>query len=285
MYAQLGDIIFEGLKGLTGMRGKFAQKIAQHELIDSKPKLQKTGDALDELAIDMTFHRKFCNPESEIAKLKRAITRGAVLPLITGTGELVGNFTVASMDVDTKHTGPTGLVVMAVVSANLIEAAQTDPLGAALSSAKSVAFANGSNSPLVMAQIKPFKGPGLEAAAALKKADSFQESGARSLSQAKVNTPVQTGELRKAKDAFKKVNESIDSFQEALTKIRGTVNNLTGINAAAASIKTYAQNTLTAIENNDIDGAIAASNDTRQGVLTLNGESAQLIVQTASRRI
>lgn len=284
MYAQLGDIVFEGLKGLTGYRGKFTQTIAQHALIDGKPKLQKTGDALDELTLDMTFHRKFCNPESEISKLKGHVIDGSILPLITGTGELIGSFTIASMDVGVTHTGPTGLIVMSSVTVNLLEASDTDALGSAISAAKGSAFAVDSNSPVRSLSLKPI-GPGLVTVSALRSADAFQVSGEKALQQAKVNTPIQVSELRKASDAFKKVNDSMNAFQDAVTKIRGTVNNLATIQASAEAVKTYSQNTLNAIAANDIDGALSGNNDVRQGILTLTGASSQIIVQTASRRI
>lgn len=284
MYAQLGDIIFEGLKGFTGYRAKYAQTLAQHALIDGKPKLQKTGDALDELQIDMILHRNFCTPESEIAKLKQHKTDGSVLPLLSGTGELIGNFTIASFEVAILHAGPTGVIVHSSVSVNLLEAADSNLLGAAINAAKAAAFAVAGNSPVISRPLVA-EGPGLATAKALQAAASFQESGDASLKQAKVNTPIQAAELRKAKDSFKKVNESMDRFQENITKIRGTVNNLTAIQAAAESVKTYAQNTVAAIETGDVDASLAASNDVRQGLTTLNSESANIVVQTASRRI
>jgi len=284
MYAQLGDIIFEGLKGFTAYRAKYAQQLAQHALIDGKPKLQKTGDALDELTIDMTLHRSFCNPETEIAKLKQYASDGAILTLITGTGETVGNFTVASMDVGVSHTGPTGLLVLSTVSVSLLEAADSDILGAAISAAKSAAFAVETNSPVSSLSLAPI-GPGLAVARAIKSADSHTVSGKASLNQAKVNTPIQANELRKAKDSFKKVKASMDSFRENITKIRGTVHNLTTILAAAESVRTYADNTVAAIAAGDIDAALAASNDVEQGIINTTSASSGIIVQTASRRI
>lgn len=284
MYAQLGNIVFEGLKGLTAFKSKYAQTLAQHALIDGKPKLQKTGDALDELSIDMTFHRRFCNPETEIAALKAAVTAGSILPLINGMGELLGNFAVASMEVDTKHSGPTGLIVMASVTATLIEAAENDPLGAALSAAKSSAFANSSNGPLIGTEdIVP--GPGMAALKNIKSADAFQASGDLAIKQAAVNTPVAANEKRKAKEAFAKVNASMDSFTENVQKVRGTLNNLAAMNAAASNIKTYSQNTISAIQAGDLDSALASSNDVRQGIVALNGASTQLTLQTIIRRI
>lgn len=284
MYAQLGDIIFEGLKGITAWRAKSAQVLAQHAVIDGKPRLQKTGDALDELTLDMTFHRVFCVPETELAKIKQHIADGSVLPLLTGLGELVGNFTIAGMDTAINHTGPTGLIVSSSVSLNLLEAADSDALGSAISAAKESAFAVSKNSPLTKLAIKPI-GPGLASVQAIKSADASQRSGNTSLQKAKVNTPIAVSELRKAKDAFGKVKASMDTFREAVTTIRGTINNLTAINAAAESVKTYASNTVTAIEAGDIDSALASSNDVEQGIINLTGSSSQIVTLTASRRI
>lgn len=284
MFAQLGNIVFDGLKGFTNYNRKHAATLAQHPLIDGKPKLQKTGDALEELGLDMTFHRNFCNPETEILNLRKAMADGAIMPLVLGTGELVGNYVISDITEGIKHSGPTGITVMSNVTVNLLEYADEDELATQQAAAKSEAFANDSNQPLKIKPLQPTFGNGLASVKSMQAASYAQGAGAVSLNKAS-NPAVRENELRKAKDSFNSVNDSVQTFQQNITKVQGSLSNYAAIVASAELVKTYALNTVAAIEANDLTGAMAASNNTQQGILSMNNNSANLVALTVARRI
>jgi Phage P2 GpU len=74
MYAQLGNIIFEGLKGFTSFEESYAVNYAQHERIKGKPRLEPVGDNLDTISFEMYLHADFTDPDEAIETLRTAMT-------------------------------------------------------------------------------------------------------------------------------------------------------------------------------------------------------------------
>lgn len=285
MYAQLGDIIFEGLKGFSDFSSRKTASIAQHAVIDGKPRLQKTGDMLDQVTLGMQFHASFCVPEDEIAKLDSALRSGSIMPLITGKGESIGNFVIAERAMGIQHMFPNGAIRSATVSVTLLESEASDVLGEALLQAKRTAFSNGSNSPAVVPYNETLTSAGLKAGRSLSDAGSLQSVGTQQLNLASSSPDVRAHELNKAKTTFQKVNSAIVDFEDQFSKVQSVVSNADEIKNQAQTAKTYTQNILTAISAGDVAGAVSANRDLRNGLLDLNSSSARLITLTAIRRI
>jgi phage protein U len=108
MYYQLGNIIFESLIGPNSLSQSSSVNFAQHDTIESKPRLQKIGTALDKVSMGIKFHSRFCNPDAQVQLLKDALNASAPLPLITGAGIVLGYFVLASVDVTTTKTNQFG---------------------------------------------------------------------------------------------------------------------------------------------------------------------------------
>lgn len=117
MYRQLGDILFEWLKGFEAwsVEGNEAS-YGEHALIDGKPRLQKTGDTLQALNLTFRLHAKFCNPKRELAKLDKAKTDGEILPLLMGDGTYVSDFVIISAPYTVDHALADGTIVQATVN-------------------------------------------------------------------------------------------------------------------------------------------------------------------------
>jgi len=284
MYAQLGNIVFDGLKGFTNYNRKHAATLAKHPLVDRKAKIQMTGEELEELAIEMMFHKNFCTPETEVKNLRTAMSAGTVMPLVLGTGELVGNFVIQDINEGVKHSGPTGVTVMSNVTVSLLEYYDDDELASQQSKAKNEAFANQSNQPLKIKPLQPTFGNGLASVKSMQKAGYAQSAGASSLNKAS-NPATRVNELRKAKDSFNEVNTSMQDFQNDVGKVEGALDNYDDIVAAAEMVKTQATNTVNAINNDDLPGALAASGNTLSSINTLSNTSANLVALTVARRI
>lgn len=285
MYAQLGDIVFDGLKGFSDYSNRKSASIAQHAVIDGKPRLQKTGDMLDQITLGMLFHASFCVPEDEIAKIDTALMTGSILPLITGLGESLGNFVIAERATRIEHMFPNGRIRSATVSVTLLESEATDVLSEAVLQAKRTAFSNGSNNPAVVLYTETLTSAGLKAGRSLSDAGSLQSMGTQQLNLASSSPDVRAHELNKAKSTFQKVNSAIVNFEDQFSKVQSAVSNAEQIRLQAQTAKTYTQNVLTAIESGDFAGAVSANRDLRNGLLDLNSSSAQMITLTAIRRI
>jgi phage protein U len=111
MYAQLGNIQFDGLKGFSSFEQSYGTRYAEIPLIDGKPRLQRVGDELDEVTFTMLLHASFCDPEFEFQQLDLARRKGEVLPLINGEGLFYGDFVITEMRKGIVHTGTTGYIV------------------------------------------------------------------------------------------------------------------------------------------------------------------------------
>jgi phage protein U len=141
MYAILGDIQFENLNGYEGFTQKEEASYAEHSTVLNKPRLQKMGDKLDEIQLVMKFHNSFCDPATKLSQLSTYRKDGSILPFIYGTGEVVGDFVVVSIERDVKQTAPTGELVEVQCTVTLKEHYDPDKLASKETAAKAAAFA------------------------------------------------------------------------------------------------------------------------------------------------
>ena len=141
MYAQLGNIKFETMVGFDSLDDTRAMNYAEHALIDSKPRLQRTGSALQELGISASFHVAFCNPELQYDALNQACSNGEILTLVYGNGYVEGDFVIMSVSRKVNQTDSNGNYVHITCDISLKEYASKDKLVVAMERALSNAFA------------------------------------------------------------------------------------------------------------------------------------------------
>ena len=98
MYAQLGDVVFNGLIGPSSFSSGIEAKYAEQERIESKPRLQRTGEGLREISLGIKFHSSYCNPEAQLSTLEGHRSTGEVLAYIRGDGSLLGSFVITSIN-------------------------------------------------------------------------------------------------------------------------------------------------------------------------------------------
>lgn len=156
MFAQLGNTRFEGLKTFSDYSKKGAAVFAEHALIDSKPLLQRTGLALDELTLTILLHVSFCNPKQELQALKTARDAGEVLPLLWGNGDVEGNFVITELEETIKDADKDGSVFCYEVSLSLKEFFVKNKLTQLQHESRNNAKAAGPKKPVT----KPKKNPG-----------------------------------------------------------------------------------------------------------------------------
>jgi len=141
MYAQLGNIRFEGLKGFSNFSHERGVNYAQHELINGKPRLQSVGDNLDSISFGMYLHSEFTNPEADIETLRLAMQNREVLPLLLGNGRILGFFVIPNFSQSNSFTDPLGNLIEVTLSVELLESFSDDPLREAELQAINLAFA------------------------------------------------------------------------------------------------------------------------------------------------
>ena len=121
MYAQLGEIKFEGLTAPHSWSESHAAKFGEIPHIGTKPSLQHTADELSTIDLEIRLSEDFCDPAESLDLLKRAKSTAEILPFITGEGVLVGKFVITTLDVQPRRTSAEGKLKSVNISIALKE--------------------------------------------------------------------------------------------------------------------------------------------------------------------
>ncbi|WP_197329524.1 phage tail protein [Ralstonia syzygii] len=111
MFALLGDIQFDLITYFDGFDLQFGADFAEHALIEGKPRLQFVGDKLDEIRIQLAFHAYYCDPEAELAKLKKAVAAHHAMALVLGNGDYKGWFVLTEAQALSTQTDKSGTLI------------------------------------------------------------------------------------------------------------------------------------------------------------------------------
>lgn len=121
MFAVLGDIEFELITYWDGFDATFGSDYAEHNRIQGKPGLQFIGEHLDEFRISLAFHRMYCTPDVELARLRRAMSAHQALALVFGNGDYRGWFVITAITASSQQTDSTGNVLAMTAEVSLRE--------------------------------------------------------------------------------------------------------------------------------------------------------------------
>lgn len=201
MFAQLGTIKFEGIKGFEAFARKREANYAQHALIENKPRLERVGTKLTEVNLTINLHTAFCTPEEELDKLDTARQNGEVLSLVIGTGEVYGNFVITNIGETVNKTDGNGAFVGLQLEVNLLEAV--------VNKAKAAAAAQ---------RLKAF-------AIAPITARGAAPSALSTMPQAQIMKSIVNGkiEITKAQAMVKKLKQGYQNFDKAAKQIKRNI--------------------------------------------------------------
>lgn len=212
MYAQLGNIRFEGQKGFSSFSHERGVNFVQHERINGKPRLQHVGDNLDTISFEMYLHSEFTNPEEDIESLELAMDNKEVLTLLLGNGKVVGDFVIPTISQVNSFTDPVGNLISVTLSISLLEVFNDDRLKDSEKKAKNQAFATQTRSANVRTVLtpRPSKGMGLT-----------QDISKINVNSDQINRHIVTIEENPAQSVtFKeRILEGLDVIEEYITKI------------------------------------------------------------------
>lgn len=121
MFALLGDVQFDLITYFDGFESQFGVDYAEHALIEGKPRLQRVADKLDEIRIQLSFHIQFCDPERELAKLRKALGAHQAMALVLGNGDYKGWFVLTEVTATSKQTDKAGSLIALESSITLRE--------------------------------------------------------------------------------------------------------------------------------------------------------------------
>lgn len=284
MYAQLGDIVFEGLYGFDALTRRREMRYARHELVDGKPRLQRTGAALDTLSVGIRLNSQFMNPEANLRRLAEAQRGAEPLTLVLGNGAVAGDFVIESIDEVTEKTDAEGNIVAARVELALLEYFDPNKPRARQAAAEAAAFALDRNRPEVVNIPAPAQAPA-ETAAHLTATGA--EAGAINSDVGKLEAQVSDrprlfARIRAGAD---KMGERLESYrsgilagmaeyrnaQEILDSINETQHALSSLRAAAD------------LEN--VTTALDANRSLQEAMNGTERSSSGFVAQIATRRL
>lgn len=165
MYAQLGSVVFEKLKGFESFADMKETNLPEHAIINGKPRLQFVGEKLQEIQMAIHMHAAFCVPEDQYNTLDYSRSIAEVLTLVWGNGSVEGDFVIVSIGRKFAQIDPQGNQVDLTLDLVLRENVDPNKALTKMLKAKAAGFATNANRPLPVA-INPFPpSPGMRSAA------------------------------------------------------------------------------------------------------------------------
>ncbi len=125
-WARLGAVRVAGLLSAAERTSTFDYD--ELKRIEGKPRLQWMADGLTVRTLVLQLHRQVCDPEAELRQLADAAAGHAALPLIRGTGELLGDYVIVSLAETDRHSDEDGRPVSIELRVDLKEFVPADPV-------------------------------------------------------------------------------------------------------------------------------------------------------------
>lgn len=229
MIIQLGDKEFSGVFAPSDWSyGGGEANLAEHALINTKPRLQHTGEALEEISLRFHLRAEFCHPEQELADFDEWKSTGEILPLLLGTGEYRGDYLLQGLATTINQTFDDGTIVDAEVTLTLVEHVAADPLRQQQIRDRQNATAVGGVTQTTRRRIQP-KTPQAEAHAALMEAQieswNASDGARRALESGQPENYIERvhKSVAKAQGRMNKAREKINAAQAKISGVKNIV--------------------------------------------------------------
>lgn len=285
MYASLGTIKFQGLKGFDKFDTSASVNFTEHARIQNKPGLQMVGQNLETIDMSIQFHRQFCVPEDEIRAFSTARINGEILPLVLGNGVYLGDYVIMSMNQSIKQTDPRGGIIHVVVDAQLKEFYDPNKL----------------QTREALARVNSFASDPLNTVPIVRPPDIPLYSHKEIADRAR-NISIQAGSIESDMNGIRSFPEQVDYYSGMINKSLGVVNgDISRMNAVlvegellaqAGDLQTaldalgrFVQDFLAIDPATDFPGAEAANTALQSGVLDVSRTSTSISNSVIVRRL
>lgn len=284
MFAQLGDIKFETVKGFTTFNRRRAVMFSEHPRIGTKPRLQKTGVEPIQLSVTIYLHAKFCKPQDEIDALALACENGEVLPLVMGDGKVIGDFLITEVAENITQTNGTGSTIEATVDLTIRESFDPDKVIAEQAQALQDGFAIDANSPATVVPIQIVQTDAMVIGDQAMETTIKASSVNADLAAAQQNESAAPGLLEKVTDTLGDMEAGINEMQQNIDAATALAGILTGLNGSLPGVLSAIGVLSVYTEAGDLEGAAAANTALQAAVSTMWEGTALLNQNLALRR-
>lgn len=228
MLFQLGNKIFNGLYAPNSWSESGNEaNLAEYDLINVKPRLQKTGDTLAEVTLSFKLRVEFCNIEQEINDLEQWKSDGEILPLLMGNGNYKGDYLIRNVDKNILYTFPDGTYIDVDITVNLIEHVTDDAEAQQEATDRRNALAVGDKDQVVRRPVQP-PTPQSSAFDDLLEAQNRAWETANVTQQAMQSAQPDTY-IDKIKSSVVRAQKAMDNARSKIQDLQSTINNATGI--------------------------------------------------------
>jgi phage protein U len=156
MFLQIGNFIFDKAYTPDGLSHTDETNYAEHALINLKPRLQPTGNNLEEFNFTIKLRAEIVNITQTLLALKKSKDSFEVLPFLYGYGAYMGDYIITKIDHTIIFTLDDGTPVEIDVSIALKEYVVPDKLQQQQNAARKAAFAVGNKQPSVLPPIPKY---------------------------------------------------------------------------------------------------------------------------------
>ena len=285
MYAQLGNIRFEGLKGFSNFSHERSVNYAQHELINGKPRLQAVGDNLDSISFGMYLHSEFTNPEADIEAMRLAMQERTVLPLILGNGRVLGFFVIPNFSQMNSFTDPLGNLIEVTLTVDLLESFSENPLREAEIRAINQAFATSSRNSNVRSVLPAKISQGMTVTTEIsqvQKSASEVTVYSKKVEEVPSRTEYWSG----------KISKSLNDIEGGLTKVQSVLSDASDLQDLAQSIPSAINDVYVRVQNmkavlpiTDINSFKTLNQQLTGSVVSLNSANLKISNNSIIRRL
>jgi len=285
MYAQLGNIRFEGLKGFSNFSHERGVNYAQHELINGKPRLQAVGDNLDSISFGMYLHSEFTNPEADIETLRLAMQNREVLPLLLGNGRILGFFVIPNFSQSNSFTDPLGNLIEVTLNIELLESFSDNPLREAELQAINQAFATSQRNSNVRSVLPPKLSKGMTISNEISNVQT-------SATIASIHTANIAATPSRSEYWSSKINKSLTDIEDSLTTVNSLLVEDSNLQDMAPDMPSAINDVYVRVQNmkavlpvSDIEGFKVLNQQLNASVVGLNSANLDISNNSIIRRI
>jgi phage protein U len=252
MYWQLGDIIFDKLNGFSAFEVKTENEIAQHSLIEGKPRLQSTGQKANVINISIHINSAFAAPEVQYQKLEGYRSGLNVLTLIGGDGQLYGDFVIQSIDAHVNQTDPSGKWVDIDCDLELLENYWSDNQKKASQDASDNAFATVDKLPVTAPTLIPVQGQNQQIMGNLQDVNNKANQTGSLITKAQQYGSQANGWMDKASATLNGYQTSMNSLQSKLSNAIGLGSSATNLLSQISGLMSASTNLQNTLNNHDL---------------------------------
>lgn len=285
MYAQLGTIRFEQLKGFTSLEETFGVNYAQHERINGKPRLEAVGDILDTISFSMLLHSDFTDPEVDIQRLKQSLADREVMTLILGNGSIVGDFVIPSFTKSVSFTDPKGNIISCTLEIELLEAFDDSKVTKEKQEALAKAFATQQRNANVRAVIPPKPAPSTVLVGGIAKIESSGKIIQQHTASIENNTNSLDYYSNKIQGELDKMTQYSNEVQQQLSNTQHYIDIAQSLPSTMQSIDTAIQNMVAIFPISDVNDLKNLTSQLNAQVLNAKSASVNISNESILRKL